>query len=151
MQPQISPETLGPDAVALPTPLERPAADVVIYDGHCRICTAQIKRLARWDGGRRLAFLSLHDPQVAARYSDLSFDQLMRNMVVVDRLGRRHIGAAAIRYLSRRLPRLWPLAPLLHIPGSLPFWQWCYRQVADRRYRLGGQEACGDDACRLHR
>jgi len=140
-----------PNAGPLATPLERPAADVVIYDGHCRICTAQIKRLARWDGGARLAYLSLHDPQVAARYPDLSFDMLMQNMVVVDRHGNRHIGAAAIRYLSRRLPRLWLLAPLLHIPFSLPLWQWCYRQVADRRYRLGGQEACTDDACKLHR
>src|SRR5262245_11680420 len=117
---------------ALPTPADRPAADVVIYDGHCRICTAQVRRLARWDGGGRLAFLSLHDPQVAARYPDLSFDELMRNMVVVDLQGGRHVGAAAVRYLSRRLPRLWLLAPLLHIPGSLPLWQWCYRQVADR-------------------
>src|SRR5688572_16787389 len=112
--------------VSLPGPEDRPDADVVIYDGHCRICTGQIRRLARWDGGGRLAYLSLHDPEVAARYPDLTYDLLMQAMVVVDRSGRRHIGAAAIRYLSRRLPKLWWLAPILSFPGTLPLWQWCY-------------------------
>ena len=138
---------IGPQ---LPTPQERPAADVVIYDGHCRICTAQIQRIARWDKGGRLAFLSLHEPEVASRYPDLKHDDLMKAMVVVDRHGGRHWGAGALRQLSRRMPRLWPLMPLLHIPGSLPLWQWCYRQVASRRYALSGGMQCSDGSCRLH-
>lgn len=135
----------------LPSPDERPDADVVIYDGNCRFCTGQVERLARWDGGGRLAFLSLHDPWTASRYPDLSHDELMENMYLVDRRGRRHRGAAAFRYLSRRLPRLWWLAPLMHIPFSLPLWQFIYRQVAKRRYRWGKVEACEDDACAVHR
>ena len=133
-----------------PAPADRPEGDVVIYDGHCRICTGQIRRLARWDWRRRLAFLSLHDAEVARRYPDLSHDDLMRQMYVVDRRGRRHGGAAAVRYLSRVLPPLWPLAPLLHLPGSLPLWNWCYRQVAERRYRFGRTGDCADGSCRVH-
>ena len=139
------------DRSPLPSPAERPGADVVIYDGHCAICTAQVRRLSRWDAGGKLAYLSLHDPQVASRYADLSHDALMRDMYVVDTRGRRHAGAAAFRYLSRRLARLWWLAPLLHIPGTLTFWQWCYRQIADRRYRFGGQTECQDGSCQVHR
>ncbi len=134
----------------LPPPSERPQADVVIYDGHCRFCTQQVRRLARWDGGARLAFLSLHEPVVAERYPDLTHDQLMQQMYVIDPQGRRHGGAAAFRYLSRRLPRLWPLAPLLHVPGLLPVWQFLYRQVARQRYRRGKTEACDGDACHIH-
>ena len=134
----------------LPTPDERPAADVVIYDGHCRICTGQIRRLAAWDSGGRLAYLSLHDAETARRYPDLSHEALMQDMYVVDQRGRRHRGAEAIRFLSCRLPRLWWLAPLLHLPGTLPLWQWCYRQVAKRRYRFGRIESCDDGSCRLH-
>ncbi len=134
----------------LPAPHDRPGADVLIYDGDCRVCTGQVRRLARWDRARRLAFLSLHDPEVAKRYPDLSHDYLMTNMVLVDGTGRRHPGAAAARYLSTRLPRLWPLAVLLHLPFSLPLWQWCYRQVAKRRYRLGGKVACDGGACAVH-
>jgi predicted DCC family thiol-disulfide oxidoreductase YuxK len=134
----------------LPTPAERPQADVVIYDGNCRICTRQILRLPWWDCQGKLAYLSLHDPEVARRYPDLSHEMLMRDMYIVDRRGGRHRGAEAFRYLSRRLRRLWWLAPVLHIPFSMPVWQWMYRQVADRRYRWGKIEECGDGSCAVH-
>jgi predicted DCC family thiol-disulfide oxidoreductase YuxK len=136
--------------VRLPSPAERPDADVVIYDGNCRICTAQINRLPWWDCQGKLSYLSLHDAEVAHRYPDLTHDMLMRDMYIVDRSGRRHRGAAAIRYLSRRLRRLWWLAPVLHIPFTLPLWQFLYRQIANRRYRFGSVESCDGDACSLH-
>ena len=139
----------GP-STRLPTPAERPDADIVIYDGHCRICTAQIKKLLWWDCQGKLAYLSLHDPEVARRFPDLTHEQLMREMVVVDRHGKRHPGAEAIRYLSRRLRRLWWLAPILYIPLSLPLWRWLYRQVAKRRYKFGKTAECDGGTCSLH-
>jgi predicted DCC family thiol-disulfide oxidoreductase YuxK len=142
--------TTAPENLNLPSPADRPTADVVIYDGHCRFCTAQVQRLQRWDKGGRLAFVSLHDPLVAERWPDLSHDRLMQEMAIVDVHGRRHWGAAAFRYLTRRLPRLWLLAPLMHIPFSMPLWQWGYRQVAKRRYQLAGKSACDGDACHIH-
>ncbi len=136
---------------ALPTPNERPQADIVIYDGQCRICTAQIRNLARFDRGKRLAYLSLHDPRVAERFPDLTHEMMMEQMFVIDQQGRRHAGAESIRYLSRRLPLLWLATPILHFPGSLPLWNRLYRWIAQRRYRYGKLSACDDDACRLHR
>ena len=134
----------------LASPDERPDSDVVIYDGQCRICTGQIERLARWDRGRRLSYLSLHDPRVVDRCPDLSHNAMMKEMYVVDRRGRRHAGASALRYLSRRLPTLWWLAPVLHLPGTLPLWRWLYQQIAKRRYRFGRIEACDAGSCHLH-
>lgn len=134
--------------VDLPGPQVRPGADLVIYDGHCRFCQGQVRRLDRWSGGR-LAFLSLHDPEVARRFPDLTHDMLMREMYVVEPSGQRHAGAAAARYLSRRLPWLWPLAPLLHLPGSLPLWRALYAWVARRRYRWGRTD-CDGGTCSLH-
>jgi predicted DCC family thiol-disulfide oxidoreductase YuxK len=136
--------------VPLPSPAERPDADVVIYDGNCRMCTAQVRKLAWWDCQGKLSYLSLHDPEAARRYPDLTHEMLMEQMYVVDRQGNRYGGAAAFRYLSRRLRRLWWLAPLLNIPGSLPLWQWMYRQVAKRRYRFGKTNECDDETCRIH-
>jgi predicted DCC family thiol-disulfide oxidoreductase YuxK len=92
----------------------------------------------------------LHDPAVAQRYPDLSHDALMRDMYLVDQRGRRYRGAEVLRYLSRRLTRLWWLAPLMHIPFSMPLWQWLYRQIADRRYRFGRVDQCADDSCAVH-
>jgi predicted DCC family thiol-disulfide oxidoreductase YuxK len=141
----------APRVSKLPSPEELPGVDVVIYDGDCKFCTAQVQRLAKFDGKRRLAFLSLHDPSVAKNYPDLTYDMLMDQMYVVNPKGGRHAGAAAFRYLSRRLPKLWLLAPLMHIPGSLPLWQWGYRQIAKRRYLMGKTgEACDGDACKVH-
>jgi predicted DCC family thiol-disulfide oxidoreductase YuxK len=136
----------------LPTPAERPGADVVIYDGHCKFCVAQVRKLAHWDGSKRLAFLSLHDPDVAKRFPDLTYEQLMKELYVVDQQGRRHKGAAAFRYLTMRLPRLYLLAPLVHIPFTMPLWRWGYQQIAKRRYAIAGKsaDACDDGACQVH-
>ena len=138
--------------VQLPTPAENPQADIVIFDGHCKFCTDQVKKLACWDkNGRRLVFLSLHDPEVAKRFPDLSYDQLMEKMHLVNRHGRQYEGAAAFRYLTTRLPRLYWLAPLLYLPFSMPLWSWGYRQIAKRRYWMGQTEdVCDSGACRTH-
>ena len=143
--------SLPANELHLPTPQELPDADVVVYDGHCSFCRARVKQLAWLDRGCRLAYLSLHDPEVSKRYPDLTYDQLMKEMYVVDRQGRRHGGAAAFRYLSRRLPALLPLAPLMHIPFSMPLWSWGYGLIARNRYLFGKTEVCEGDACKLHR
>ncbi|MEQ1905686.1 MAG: DUF393 domain-containing protein [Pirellulaceae bacterium] len=132
----------------LPSPTERPIAEVVIFDGECQFCSAQVRRLHRWDSGKRLAFISLHDPLVKARYPDLTHEQLMKEMVVVSRSGKRFGGADAFRYLTLRLPWFWWLAPIMNFPGLMPLWSWMYRQVAIRRYRWNKSECSG--SCDLH-
>lgn len=143
-------------ADALPGPDSRPDADLVIYDGQCQFCRAQVERLARFDalgrwfgGAGRLSYISLHDPRVRERFPDLTHDMLMEQMYVVDGQGRRHGGADAVRYLSRRLRVLWPLAPILHVPLSAYLWRWLYGQVARQRYRWNKPD-CTGDSCKIH-
>ena len=141
----------------LPTPDDLPEAEILIFDGMCRFCQRQVASLRRI-AGDRVAYLSLHDAETGRRFPHLSFDDLMREMVLVDCWGRTHGGAAAIRHLSRRVPFLWPLAPLLHIPGTLRIWQRLYQWVAVRRYRWSQKysdeeqeaAACDEDACSVH-
>ena len=136
--------------VNLPDPDENPDADVVIFDGDCNFCRSQVRNLRRFDvGGRRLSFISLHDPRVAERYPDLTYEQMMEQMYVVDSLENRHGGADAVRYFTRRLPLLWIVAPIMHFPGTAGLWRWGYRQIAKRRYKLAGK-SCENDACELH-
>ncbi len=73
----------------------------------------------------------------------------MQQMYVIDRAGKQRGGAVGVRYLSRRLPTMWFLMPLLHIPFTLPIWQWLYCHVAKRRYRLSGGESCEDGTCKI--
>ena len=120
----------------LPDPDTRGDTDVVIFDGECRFCRGGVERLRQLDlGGKRLSYLSLHDPRVAERYPDLSYDDLMSQMYVVNQAGTRQGGADAVKYLSRRLPLLWPVMPILHVPGTARLWRWLYAQVAKRRIR----------------
>lgn len=133
----------------LADPSERPEADVVIYDGKCKFCQNQVRRISWLDFGRDLAFLSLHDARVATEFPDLTYDQMMEQMYVANSQGLRQGGADAVRYLSRRLPSLWPVMPILHIPGTASLWRWMYRQVAKRRYKIAGK-ACDGDTCKVH-
>ncbi len=135
---------------SLPDPEQRPAAPVVIWDGHCKFCLSQVQRLRRFDLFGQLAYISLHDPRVAERYPDLSHTELMKQMWVVTSDGRRFGGADAGRYLSRKLPGLWWLAPLLHIPLSMPLWRRLYAKIAERRYRLSGTSCDSDESCSVH-
>ena len=136
--------------VDLPDPDQLPGGDVVIFDGECNFCRSQVSNLRRLDwGGKRLSFISLHDPRVAERYPDLTHDQMMEQMYVIDAKGNKHGGGDAVRYLSRRLPLLWITAPILHVPGSARLWRWLYGQVAKRRYKLAGK-SCEDDVCSVH-
>ena len=138
---------------SLPDPDALTSSDVVIFDGECNFCRSQVGLLHRLDlGGRRLSFLSLHDDRVAERYPDLSHDDLMQQMYIVDTQERRHGGSDAVKYLSRRLPILWLAAPVLHLPGTAGLWRWAYKQVAKRRYQLAGKTTggCGDNNCSIH-
>lgn len=125
----------------------KPDCDTVLYDGACRFCRGQIAFLRRLDLAGALEFTSLHDPHVAERFPELSRDDLLAQMYVIDRQGRARGGAEAVQYLTRRLPLLWPLALPLHIPGALPLWQKLYGIVARNRFRIAG--SCHDGSCEL--
>jgi len=125
--------------------------DVVLFDGQCNFCRSQIGILRRLDGGHRLEFVSLHDPEVAKQFPDLTLEQMMEQMWIATSNGQRHGGAYAVRYLTRRLPILWALAPLMHIPGSMPIWSFLYRQVAKYRYKIAGRDCDEGGTCSVHR
>lgn len=124
-----------------------PDHDTVLYDGQCRFCRRQIALLRRLDLTGRLRFTSLHDVTVARDFPEIPFADLLDRMFVVDRAGRARGGAEAVRYLSGRLVPLWPLAVLLHIPGTLPLWSRLYAWIAARRYGLAGR--CSDETCKI--
>jgi predicted DCC family thiol-disulfide oxidoreductase YuxK len=121
--------------------------DLVLYDGHCRFCQAHVKILRKLDRGRRLSYLSLHDPDAANCVADIPPENVMREMYVVTDQ-KRYGGIDAVRRLTRRLPLLWWLAAILHIPGTRGLWGWLYRKIAGRRYWFG-RLSCENETCSL--
>jgi predicted DCC family thiol-disulfide oxidoreductase YuxK len=121
-------------------------ATIVVIDGKCRFCLAQMRLLRLVDLFRQLRFVSLHDEVVSELVPGMSPRELMEKMVVRTGNGSVYTGALAVRCLFRKLPLLWWGAPLLHLPGSLPLWNWAYEQIARRRYLLAGV-VCSDGSC----
>ena len=140
----------SPADPGLPGPERRGHGDLLIFDGQCRICTASMRGLNRWDWCNKLAFLSLHDPQVREICPDLSHDELMREIYLLDSRGRRYRGIKAIRVAAGRVPVLWPIVPLLYLPGTLPLWSAAYRAFARWRYRFGRRDDCPGGSCSVH-
>jgi predicted DCC family thiol-disulfide oxidoreductase YuxK len=124
--------------------------DVVIFDGHCKLCRAGIARLRALDWFSHFRYVPLQEVEIRENYPDLTHDMLMAEMYVVTRGGKRLGGAAAFRYLSWRIPLMWPIAPVLNIPGTLGIWSWLYKLVAKNRYRFGRIEECEGGTCHLH-
>lgn len=131
-----------------PTLAERPDGYVVIYDGHCKFCRANVRWISAVDQGK-VAYVSLHDPIVQERWPELSYQQLMDHLYLIDGEDK-YPGAAAFRFLSRKLIALWPLAPIMHIPFSLPLWQFVYDRIARIRYRFGKTDDCDNGSCSIH-
>ncbi len=127
---------------------------VVLYDGHCVLCRQSI-RLLRWtDWLRRIEPLDAQNqPQVRERYPDLTHEELMGAIHAITADERVLVGFFAMRYLARFVPLMWPMLPLLYLPGMNWLGPRLYRWVARRRYainRLFGGHTCENDVCQMH-
>lgn len=132
-----------------PSPADRPEAAVVVYDGACNFCRAQMWRLMWWDCLGKLAYLSMHDPEVRQRWPDLPHDRLKQEMCLIDQAGGRHWGADAFRVLTLKLRRLWWLAPMMNLPGAMFLARPIYRWVSKNRYLIAGRADCESGSCEI--
>ena len=110
----------------------------VLYDGQCPLCLRSVALLKRLDWLGRLRTIDARDrSQWPASDAPLDPERLLQEMHVVTPDGRRlYRGFAALRWIAWRLPLLWPLAPLLYIPGVPRLGQRLYLWVARNRFRL---------------
>ena len=103
----------------------------MFYDGECGLCRATRAWLSALDVTRRVrwrAYQSLDEPP-----RGLAWDDLERAAYLRTADGRTFAGFFAFRALSTRLPLLWPLAPLLWLPGMGALGGRVYRWVARNR------------------
>ena len=118
----------------------------MFYDGGCGLCRATRACLAALDVSRRVrwrAYQSLSEPPRGLAWADLERAAYLRTAD-----GRTFQGFFAFRALSTRLPLLWPLAPLLWLPGMAALGGRAYRWVAaNRRCVAGGSRIAPTDKC----
>jgi predicted DCC family thiol-disulfide oxidoreductase YuxK len=94
--------------------------------------------LRRLDWLGRLDFVNARDLERLPAYDPpLDPDRLLQEMHLLTPDGSRlYHGFAALRWMAWRLPLLWPLAPLLYLPGMPWLGQKLYLWVARNRFHL---------------
>jgi len=126
------------------------AKPVVLYDGRCRLCTAGAERIRAHDTERALEVLSLHDPEVAARFPSITRDAVLKEMHFVRLDGSLKRGHEAVREVLRVIPRYRWLSLFWMLPGFQFVADGVYKWVARNRYRFNRTVTCEGDVCRMH-
>ncbi len=125
-----------------------PGRDVILYDGHCRLCRGGAKQLERLLSAKGTELRSFRDDGVLAAFPGVSPERCEKAMQLVTGDGRVYEGAEAIvRALGRR-----PWGRLLflyYVPGLRQVADLLYGVIARYRFRIAGR-ACPDGACAVH-
>jgi predicted DCC family thiol-disulfide oxidoreductase YuxK len=111
---------------------------VVLYDGDCPLCRKTTSILTRLDWLGHLTFHNCRDTaHIPVNTAHLDLDRMIAEMHVLtpDRT-RALSGFRAVRWIAGRVPLLWPLYPLLFIPGMNRLGQRLYLWVARNRFHL---------------
>jgi predicted DCC family thiol-disulfide oxidoreductase YuxK len=122
----------------------------VLYDGHCAFCCKSVALLRRLDWMEQLHYLDARSAAGQQTIAAASLDpqRLLEEMHLLTPGGKQiYHGFAALRWLAWHLPLLWPLVPLMYLPGALTLGQRLYLWVARHRFQL---VPCHGGVCTLH-
>lgn len=110
----------------------------LLYDGACPLCRKSVALLKKLDWRKVLVFVNARNAdQVVPLKVPVEQKRLLEEMHLVPPGGKPILhGFGAFRWMSWRLPLLWPVAPFLYIPGVPTLGQWIYLWVARNRFRL---------------
>ncbi|WP_426751591.1 thiol-disulfide oxidoreductase DCC family protein [Myxococcus sp. Y35] len=125
-----------------------PGHDVILYDGHCRLCSGAARRLQRMLGASGTRLRSFRDEGVLAAFPGVTADRCERAMQLVLPEGRVVEGLEAVVLALGRRP-LGRLLRVYYLPGLRQLLDVLYRLVARYRFRIAGRQ-CPDGACALH-
>lgn len=113
----------------------------VYFDGMCPLCIRSVEALGVLDLSGRLRFNDLEALEAwppLPGHPDVSLDDLRQELHVLAPDQSVHRGFFAFRRIARELPVLWPVLPLLYLPGASILGPRLYRRVAGSRVRLDG-------------
>ena len=146
----ISPETLVRWIEARQAVNAARGRAVLLYDGRCGFCVESVKRLRILDLFGWVDPLDFHvQPDLSKLNPALTPERCRSEMVLIEPNGRVSGGFHAFARLTRRLPLLMWLAPLVHLPGASWVGTRIYRWVAAHRYLLHRHAMCQANQCAL--
>ncbi len=121
------------------------AQHTILYDRDCGICQWAMEWVVRLDKKRRFACVPSQEADLGALAPGLSAERCATEMVVVSATGEVCGGGDAVRFISRRLPLMNLVWPLMEAPGLRQAVDRGYRWIAENRLRLSvklGRDAC---------
>jgi predicted DCC family thiol-disulfide oxidoreductase YuxK len=132
------------------------AKTVVVYDGLCGLCTQSVTLIRRLDWLYRLDYLDAQDrEQVHARFPQLDRQEILGQIHVVTADRRAHVGYEGMRRITKHLPLIAWLYPLMFLPGVTWLGPRIYGWIAAHRYaisrRLGHPMSCENGMCKADR
>lgn len=121
----------------------------ILFDGSCPLCirSMTVVRYFDWFDRLRLADLETRWPSLAANYPEIAVEDCRREMHLLLSDGSVRTGFFAFRKILWNLPLLWPLSPMLYLPGASTLGPMLYRWIAGRRLRL---QSCRVGTCSSH-
>jgi predicted DCC family thiol-disulfide oxidoreductase YuxK len=116
----------------------------VVYDGYCPLCIRTMTQLDALDGVRRLRPVDLEREwgRVEELVPGVSREKMREEMAVVTPEGKVLRGFLAAREVSRTLPALWVLLPVVYAPGAKWAGTRVYAWVARNRARRLREGIC---------
>jgi len=123
-------------------------AAIVLYDGECPLCLKTTGILKRFDWLHLLHFHNCRDTAgIPANNAHLDPARMIAEMHVLSPDRTQALsGFRAVRWIAGRIPLMWPLFPLLFIPGIPRLGQKAYLWVARNRLQL---LPCHDGICTI--
>ena len=125
------------------------AKPVIVYDGECNFCIAQIERIRQMDSKNQFEYLPRQDPSADKRFPVLQSIDFNTGMRLIMPAGTNYAGADAIYQIARRLPGINIIAWLYCVPGINQIAKAVYAWVAKNRGRLSGL-SCKSETCDVH-
>jgi len=125
---------------------------IIIYDGHCVLCTRTVARLMKLRTNSVIESIPLQDERtIKLLPNGYGQDQLNKEIHVID-MSNGHIvrGADAVVYVMTRLPSFRLVSVMYRIPGMKWLASHIYRWIAKHRYELFGKtDECDSGHCRI--
>jgi predicted DCC family thiol-disulfide oxidoreductase YuxK len=117
------------------------AGPIILFDGHCNLCSGWVRFVLAREGRTRFRFASLQSAAGQQLLAAHGVPPDLQTVVLIDE-GRAFVRSAAALRTFGQLRAPWPLLSALRVCPA-PLRDWIYRIVARHRYRwFGRQEVC---------
>ncbi len=129
--------------------MTHPNKNILLYDGHCPFCVAQVERL-RALHIPSLEIKSFQEKGALNGYPGLSYEACMKEIKLVSEDGKIMGGAQAIFYALSLKPVFRPLRWVYPLPLFRQSLEAAYAFAARNRYKIKPQD-CLSGTCQIHK